>query len=337
MRQFNHGARVRSLAWVLLAATVTSFVLTWLVRAFALRLRRRDRPADARAHTVLTPRLGGIAIALTWTVTVAWVARYGDDPLRQALGVLPLVPIVAGALLVFVIGLADDLHPVPAGVKVGVEALAIGALLGAGIVISHVTVFGVTMALGWLSVVMTMAWMIAVTNAFNLLDGLDGLATGLAIIAGLTCALIVIVRGDAATAVLLVALVGSLVGFLPFNFNPASIFLGDSGSLFIGFVLGLTAITGFQKEATALAAGVPLLIFGLPLLDTVITIVRRLRVGPLARHRDLRAVVSRLLQPDREHIHHQLMSLGLSHRAAVLVLYAVAAAFSGIALLTFAR
>lgn len=328
---------MRSLSWAFLIATLTSFALTWVVRAFALRLRRRDRPADARAHTIQTPRLGGIAIALTWTVTVVWVARYGDDGLREALGVLPLLPIMAGSLLVFAVGLADDLHPVPAGVKVGVEALATGALIGAGIVISHITMFGVTMPLDWLAAVLTMVWLIVVTNAFNLVDGLDGLATGLAIIAGLTCAVIVIVRGDAATAVLLVALVGALVGFLPFNFNPASIFLGDSGSLFVGFVLGLTAITGFQKEATALAAGVPLLIFGLPLLDTVVTIVRRLQVGPVARHRDLRAVVSRLLQPDREHIHHQLMSLGLSHRAAVLVLYAAAVMLSGIALLTFAR
>jgi len=326
-----------SLLWIFIAATLTSCVLTWLVRAQALRLRRRDRPVDSRAHTTQTPRLGGIAIALTWTATVVWTARYGDDALRDALSLLPLLPIVAAALLVFLVGLADDLHPVPAGVKVGVEALATGALIGAGIVISHVTMFGTTIPIGWLSVVLTMVWLIVVTNAFNLVDGLDGLATGLGIIAGLTCAVIVIVRGDAATAVLLVALVGALVGFLPFNFNPASIFLGDSGSLFIGFVLGLTAITGFQKEATALAAGVPLLIFGLPLLDILITVVRRLRVGPVTRHRDVRAVLSRLLQPDREHIHHQLMERGLSHRTAVLVLYLVAAACSGMALLTFGR
>jgi len=328
---------VTALVWVFVAAALMSSVLTWFVRAKARRLDRRDRPGDGRVPTGHTPRLGGIAIALTWTATVVWTARYGDPNLRDALSLLPILPIVAASLLVFLVGLADDLHPVPASVKVGVEALATGALIGAGIVISHVTMFGVTMPLGWLSAVLTMVWLIVVTNAFNLVDGLDGLATGLAIIAGLTCAVIVIVRGDAATAVLLVALVGALVGFLPFNFNPASIFLGDSGSLFVGFVLGLTAITGFQKEATALAAAVPLLIFGLPLLDTGITIVRRLGFGPVTRRRDLRAVVSRLLQPDREHIHHQLVGRGLSHRTAVLVLYAVAAACSGMALLTFGR
>lgn len=326
-----------ALLWVFASAIVMSFVMTWIVRAGAIRLHRGERPADGRAPAVRIPRLGGIAIAVTWTSTVLGVWWFGDPALRGALAGLPLLPLLVGVWLVFGVGVADDVHPVPAGIKVGVEALAIGVLIGAGIVISHVTLFGVTMPLGWLSVVLTMAWLIVVTNAFNLIDGLDGLATGLAIIAGLTCTAIVIVRGDTATAILLVALVGALAGFLPFNFNPASIFLGDGGSLFIGFVLGLTAITGFQKEATALAAGVPLLIFGLPLLDTIVTIVRRLRLGPVARHRDLRAVVLRLLQPDREHIHHQLLSRGLSHRAAVLLLYVVAAACSAIALVTFAR
>ena len=325
------------LVGVFAMAALASAVLTPIVRAAARRMNGLERPGDHGAHTALTPRLGGLAIALTWTGTVVVAARYGDEAIRGPLAALPLVPILIGALLVFAVGLVDDIRPISAGVKITVEALAAGALIGAGIIIGRITVFDVTLELGWLSVIVTMAWIIGITNAFNLMDGLDGLATGLALIAGVTCAAIVMLRGDLATAVLLIALLGALAGFLPFNFNPASIFLGDGGSLFIGFVLALTAITGFQKGATALAVGVPLLIFALPLLDIVSTIIRRLRGSPPAPARSPRTAVVRLLQPDREHIHHQLMSRGLSHKAAVLVLYAVAVCLAALAFLTAAR
>lgn len=325
------------LVWIFAGAALASVVLTPIVRAAARRLAGLERPGDPRTQANPTPRLGGVVIAVTWAVTVLVVARYGDDAIRGPLAAVPLVPIVIGALLVFAVGLVDDVRPISPGVKITFEALAAGALIGAGIIIGRITVLDVTLDLGWLSVIVTMAWLLAITNAFNLIDGLDGLATGLAIIAGVTCAAIVILRGDMATAVLLVALLGALAGFLPFNFNPASIFLGDGGSLFIGFVLALTAITGFQKGVTALAVGVPLLIFALPLLDVVSTIIRRLRGLPPASARRLRATVTQLLQPDREHIHHQLVSRGLSHKSAVLVLYGVAMGLAALAFLTAAR
>jgi UDP-GlcNAc:undecaprenyl-phosphate GlcNAc-1-phosphate transferase len=322
---------------VFAAATAATAMLTPIVRAIARRLGSRERRVGDRAHFASTPRVGGVAIAITWAVTLLVSAHFGNDAIRVPLNTLPLAPILIGSLLVFAVGLVDDVRPLSAGVKVTFEALAACALIGAGVVILSLTVFGVTFQLGWLSVVVTMTWMIGITNAFNLIDGLDGLATGLAIIAGVTCAAIVILRGDTATAVLLVALVGALAGFLPFNFNPASIFLGDSGSLFVGFVLALTAITGFLKGATALAVGVPILIFALPLLDVVITAVRRLRGTPAPQDRGLRAAVARLLRPDQEHIHHRLVSRGFSHLSAVLCLYAVAISLAVIALLTASR
>ncbi len=325
------------LAWVFASAAATALVLTPIVRAAARRLKSLDRRDDRRAEMNRTPRLGGVAIAMTWAGTLLVVARYGDDAIRGPLNTLPLTPILAGALLVFAVGFVDDVRPIAAGAKIAIESLAASALIGAGIVIGQITVLGVTLPLGWLSIVVTMTWIIGITNAFNLMDGLDGLATGLAIIAGVTCTAIVIIRGEMATAVLLVALLGALVGFLPFNFNPASIFLGDGGSLFIGFVLALTAITGFQKGATALAVGVPILIFALPLLDIVSTVIRRLRGSPPAPTRSLRTAVARLLQPDQAHIHHQLVSRGLSQKSAVLVLYAVAVCLAALALVTMAR
>jgi len=328
---------VTSLLWIFAGASLTSLVLTRLVRAAAHRLGQFERPGDALAQAQAPPRLGGVAIALTWVTTVVVASLVASGPLRAALDSLPLVPILIGALLVFAVGLVDDLRPLSAAVKIAVEALAASVVIGAGLLIVQFTVFDVTYGLGWMSVVVTMAWVLTLTNAFNLIDGLDGLATGLAIIAGVTCTAIVILRGDLATAILLVALLGALVGFLPFNFNPASIFLGDGGSLFIGFVLAVTAITGLQKGATALAAGAPLLIFALPLLDVVVTIVRRLRGAPPSPEWRLHAALSRLLQADRKHIHHQLLSRGFTHRTAVLMLYGVAVVLAVLAFLTADR
>ena len=171
---------------------------------------------------------------------------------------------------------------------------------------------------------MTIVWIVGLTNAFNLLDGLDGLATGLAIIAAATCAAVSISRGDTQGGLLLVALLGALCGFLPYNFNPATIFLGDSGSLVVGHVLAVTAINGWQKGATALAVAVPLLIFALPISETVMSVVRRTR----------EAGIRRVFSADQDHIHHRLIALGLSHRDAVLLLYVVSLALAVLALAT---
>lgn len=325
-----------ALVWLFGGAALSSIALTLAVRAVAGLLGRQDRADDHRPSHA-TPRIGGIAIAVTWAGTILAAGRFGPEGVRHALDSLPVVPVLTGSLLVFLIGLADDIRPLPPSIKITVEAFAAAALIGAGVAIQRVTFFGTTVDLGWLSALVTMAWIIGLTNAFNLMDGLDGLATGLAIIAGVTCTAIVIIRGEMATAVLLVALLGALVGFLPFNFNPASIFLGDSGSLFIGFVLAFTAITGLQKGATALAMGVPLLIFALPLLDVVSTVVRRLSGAPVAPARQWRATLARLVQPDRDHIHHRLVSRGLSHKSAVLVLYGAAVCLAIVALMTMER
>jgi UDP-GlcNAc:undecaprenyl-phosphate GlcNAc-1-phosphate transferase len=328
---------MNSLVWAGVIAAGCSFGVTCLVRLAAGRWHQPGRRDDRDSAAPRAPRLGGIAVAVSWLVTIIGVSVIGDPVVREQLGDLPLGAILTAAFLVFAVGLVDDLRPLSAGTKVAVEALAGGLVIGAGVLIATVTLGGTAYQLGGLSVVATLLWLLVVTNAFNLMDGLDGLATGLAIIAGVTCATIVLLRADLATGVLLVALVGALVGFLPHNFNPASIFLGDGGSLFIGFVLALTAVTGFQKGATALAAGVPLLIFALPLLDTAAAVFRRLRGRSSAGASSVRASLWRLLQPDEAHIHHRLMSRGLSHRSTVLVLYAVAIGLSAAAIATAQR
>jgi UDP-GlcNAc:undecaprenyl-phosphate/decaprenyl-phosphate GlcNAc-1-phosphate transferase len=246
----------------------------------------------------------------------------------------PLVPVLAGALLVFGIGLLDDVRPVGAPAKLLVQVLAAIIVMASGVLIERLTVAGHTWQLGVVAVPVTLVWIVGLTNAFNLIDGIDGLAAGVATIAGATCAVILAARGHMAEAMLLTALVGAALGFLCFNFAPASIFLGDGGSLVFGFVLASTAITGWQKGATALAAGVPLLIFALPLADSLSALMRRL----LRRDTPGRITAAKLLrqvaEPDRDHIHHRLTALGWSTRQTVLLLYALTATLSGIALLT---
>ena len=189
-------------------------------------------------------------------------------------------PFVVGGVLIFLVGLVDDvrgLGPVP---KLLVEFLAAAVMMASGLLIERITILGHTWVLGWLAYPVTAAWLVGVTNAFNLIDGVDGLAPGIAALAGAACGAILIVRGHTAEAMLLAAFVGAMLGFLVYNFEPASIFLGDSGSLVVGFLLATTAIAGWQKGATALASAVPLLIFALPIADAASTLVRRVLSRP---------------------------------------------------------
>lgn len=265
-------------------------------------------------------------------VAGAWPLLSGDVSGDAAIG--PLVPILVGASLIFAVGLFDDLRALPVWPRLIVEAGAALTVMSAGILIERVTVGGQTWTLGLLAWPVTFAWIVGMTNAFNLIDGIDGLAAGTAAIAGAACTVILIRRGHVADAMLLAALVGACLGFLVYNFTPASIFLGDSGSLTLGFVLATTAITGWQKGATALAAGVPLLIFALPIADALAATVRRSRRRPGAGPLTLRQALRQIAQPDRDHIHHRLTAQGWSTRRAVLVLYAVTIVLSALAVAT---
>jgi UDP-GlcNAc:undecaprenyl-phosphate GlcNAc-1-phosphate transferase len=215
-----------------------------------------------------------------------------------------------------------------------VEAAAAAVVMAGGLLIQRVTVLGATWELGWLSWPVTAMWIVGLTNAFNLIDGLDGLAGGIAVIAGATCTTILVVRGHHAEAMILAALVGGALGFLVYNFEPASIFLGDGGSLLFGFALAATAIAGWQKGATALATIVPLLIFALPIADAASALGRRALARPADGRLSIHATIRRIVEPDQGHIHHRLVALGWSTRQVVLMLYAVTLALSMLALAT---
>lgn len=317
---------------LLLAGGLLGLLLTPAVTSASMSLGLVDAPGGRKVHSTAVPRVGGLAI-----VSAACLALLLVVAAMRVVGIVPpdfrpLWPILAGSLLVFGVGLVDDFTTLPVPPKLAVQAAAAGMVMASGLLIERLTFGGSTWQLGVLAYPVTLAWIIGLTNAFNLIDGIDGLATGIATIAGTTCATILVWRGHNAEAMLLVALVGAALGFLVYNFAPASIFLGDGGSLLFGFVLATTAIAGWQKGATALAAGVPLLIFALPLTDTLSTLVRRSRRR--GRETPSPGILTRIVAPDREHIHHRLMALGWSTRQIVTVLYVVTMVLSGVALLT---
>lgn len=326
---------------VLLSAAL-SFVLTPLVCRLAVAIGAVDRPGERKIHEVPIPRLGGVAVVLSGILTLM-IAAHLDRVVGHIVDsdLLLWAPMLIGGAIIFLVGVWDDLRPVPALVKFLFQAVAACVPILLDIRIDRISIVGSgTLDLGIMSIPFTFLWIVGLTNAFNLIDGLDGLAAGLASIAAGTCAAIFILRGDPQDAMFLLLLVGALGGFLWYNFNPARIFLGDSGSLLIGYLLAVTSITGSQKGATALAVIIPLLVFGLPILDTLLSMIRRFVAGlrilkpykaPL---KEKILVAKKMFEGDQGHIHHRLIAMGLSHRHAVLALYAIAIGLSCMALLS---
>jgi UDP-GlcNAc:undecaprenyl-phosphate GlcNAc-1-phosphate transferase len=266
-------------------------------------------------------------------------AAYQDLPRTLTL-VRPSVywSMLAGTAVLFVLGLIDDLLGVGYAGKFSVQFVAAIAVWIAGFRIEVLALGSPTQMwhLGWLSLPLTVLWIVGVTNAVNLIDGLDGLAAGTALITTTGVAAIAIVSGQTGFVAMSASLVGALLGFLPYNFNPARIFLGDSGSMFLGFVLAVISIKSNQKGSTAVATLAPLLVIGFPILDTGLALIRRswtighdgIRLGSV---RYVAANLNRLFLPDRGHIHHRLLDIGLSQRKAVLTLYGLAALLAGVA------
>src|SRR5499426_1272302 len=325
-----------------LIAAALSFGLTPIVRYVARWVGAVDQPGERKIHAIPIPRLGGVSVVVSGLLTVLSVWEF-ERVTGGVMGVDPGVwkPVSLGGAIVFLLGVWDDIRPVPAWVKFVLQGVAAGVAIWCGILVEHISLLGGSrIYLGILALPLTFVWIIGITNAFNLVDGLDGLAAGLTIIAAGSIALIFFLHGDVQDALLLLILLGALLGFLPYNFNPATIFLGDSGSLVVGYILAVTAITGSQKGATTLAVMIPLLVFGLPIVDTLLAMVRRF-VGslrmlnvPKATLRAQIRVAKSMFAADQKHIHHRLIALGLSHGNAVLVLYALALGLSSLALLS---
>lgn len=314
------------------SSAALALLLTPLVGRGSRLLGLVDAPGGRKVHARSVPRLGGLAVVLAAALAIVLL------PLLRAGSIEPLPwpamrPILLAGGVIFAAGLLDDIRglgPVP---KLLFEFTAAAIVMSSGLLIERVSLLGVTWPLGWIAWPVTAAWLVGLTNAFNLIDGIDGLAAGVTVIAGSACAAILIVRGHAPEAMLLAALVGASLGFLVFNFAPASIFLGDGGSLLAGFVLAATAITGWQKGATALATGVPLMLFALPIADSALALVRRGVARP-SHGRSIAATLRQIAEPDRQHIHHRMLAMGWSVRRSVIVLYVITAMLSLLALAT---
>jgi UDP-GlcNAc:undecaprenyl-phosphate GlcNAc-1-phosphate transferase len=313
-------------AALLVLAAVAAGLLTPAVARLAHRYGVLDAPGPRKAHFSTVPRLGGLA--------VVGGAAFGLLLWSWLFGVaLPasLRPLVAGGSLVFLIGVLDDVRRTPAWLKLVVELAGAHVVTSYGVAIGSITLAGVTFPLGILSYPCTLLWIVGLTNAFNLIDGLDGLATGIALISGSTCASILLVRGNRDEALVLMALVGAAAGFLPWNLSPARVFLGDCGSLTFGFTLAVTAITGLQKGATALSVGAPLLLFALPIVETLASVIRRSLRG--TRREGVKGILD-VLVADQEHIHHRLVAAGMTPRSVVLLFYTLTLGLSLVALVT---
>ena len=232
--------------------------------------------------------------------------------------------------MVLALGIVDDIYQLKPVKKLLFQSLAALIVYFSGLHITEIAIpFNGTIELGWLALPATVFWIVGLTNAMNLIDGLDGLASGIAVIITSTILFLSLVNGKFALAVISAVLCGSTLGFLRYNFNPARIFMGDSGSMFLGFTLAVLSVQGTQKSSTAVAILIPLLFFGLPIADTSLALWRRMikRPSPGQAVQDWK-----VFRADREHIHHKLLDLGLSHRAAVLTLYVVTGSLSALAL-----
>jgi UDP-GlcNAc:undecaprenyl-phosphate GlcNAc-1-phosphate transferase len=318
--------------YLLLALTsaALSLALTPVVRRASRLLGLVDAPGNRKVHTRSVPRLGGVAIVLAAGLAIALTSVLRPGAIDSA-SWPALRPFLLATGLIFAAGLIDDVNGLGPTPKLVIEFAAAAVVMSSGLLIERFTLLGTTFQLGWVAWPITAAWLVGLTNAFNLIDGIVGLAAGITVLAGSACGAILVVRGHAPEAMLLAALVGAALGFLAFNFPPASIFLGDSGSLVAGFVLAATAITGWQKGATALATAVPLMIFALPIADSALALVRRSVARP-ADGRSIGSILRQIAQPDRQHIHHRMLAMGWSVRRTVLVLYAITAILSLLAL-----
>lgn len=286
-----------------------SFIVTPIVKSFAPKIGAMDVPKDARrVHDHPIPRLGGLAIFIAFLVGVLLFV----DVDRQIQGIL------MGAVIIVIIGVIDDIVSLPAMVKFIGQIVAASVVVFFGVRIEIMTVFFNEtgyMLVGALAIPITIVWIVGVTNSVNLIDGLDGLACGVSTIASVTMLLVALnVAGeDFRIPLILAALVGSCLGFLPYNFNPAKIFMGDTGALLLGFVLSTVSIMGFFKFYAVITFAVPFLALGLPIIDTAMAIIRRLIKG------------QNPMTPDRGHLHHKLIDSGLTQKQAVAVLYTISA------------
>lgn len=301
---------------------LSGLVFTRVFRDLALRLGLYDKGGGRKIHKRPIPRVGGLAVVLSMALPMAGLAFWDNDISREFLADKALIAsILGGGGLLFLVGLWDDLKDARAIVKLAAQVIAAIIVFSMGIRIEGISVpFLHTVPLGMLSLVVTVFWMVLVTNAVNLIDGMDGLAGGVVVLAGGTLFVMSVIEDNAVAAMLLACIVGATMGFLAYNVNPASIFLGDTGSLVLGFLLALISVHSSQKSYTLFSIVAAMLALGLPIFDLSLAVVRRYLSG------------QPIFRADQHHVHHRLLKMGLSQSQSVVVLFGGAIVLEGLAL-----
>lgn len=320
-----------TLMWisVFLVAALASWLLTPLVIRLANLVGALDQPDERKIHSHPTPRLGGVGIFVAFALTLACTLFIFPD-FDFSFWSQHSTALIVAFPLILALGIWDDIKSLKAGPKFLAQLLIATIVYANGFRLSAIAnpIHGGMLDLGWFDYPATVLWIIGITNALNLTDGLDGLASGVTLFASLTVFAVSLVYQDTQTALLALIIAGAVLGFLRYNFHPAKIFLGDSGSLVLGFALAILTLHIPTKRNTLFALIVPVLVLGLPILDTFLSMARRfLRPFLPNRPRVLSTleVFKSIFLPDRQHIHHQLMAKGLSHPRVVLLLYLVSA------------
>ncbi|WLD92992.1 glycosyltransferase family 4 protein [Alkalihalobacillus sp. AL-G] len=293
-----------------------SWVITPVVIKFAHKINAVDKPGERRVHSKTMPRIGGLSIIIAFTMSFLVTSVFYDLP----------ISILLGGLVIGLTGFLDDKYGLSPFQKLLGQTLAAIIVIGSGLYINYLSVpFDGTMV-GvpiWISIPVTFLWIIGVTNAINLIDGLDGLASGVSAIGAFTIFVMALIMGNEVVIFISLALIGSVVGFLYFNFHPAKIFMGDTGSLFLGFILSNIALMGF-KQITTVSLIIPIIILGVPITDTIIAIVRRIVNN------------KSITDADKSHLHHKLLDYGFSHRQTVIIIYGIASLF-GLTAIVFSQ
>lgn len=286
----------------IVCAALLAYTITPPVRVLAFKIGAVDVPLDnRRIHKKPIPRIGGLAIYLSFTLTTMLLCDFTKE----------LVTIWIGGGVLVILGILDDIFRLNAWIKLAIQLAAAGFAVWNGCLIDHINVGGGYVQLGFLAIPLSVLWIAGLTNAINFIDGLDGLACGVSAISSLSLFFVVTLSGDTVSSLMCGILVGSCVGFLPFNSNPARIFMGDTGALFLGYAMAVLSVHGVFKLHTVLSFMLPVIIFALPLFDTIFAIFRRLLKGKSP------------FSPDRGHIHHRLIDSGFTQKESVNILYAI--------------
>ncbi|TLS38491.1 glycosyltransferase family 4 protein [Pseudalkalibacillus caeni] len=290
------------------AALITVLIITPFIIKFAIKIGATDKPNHRKVHAKVMPRLGGLAIF------IGVIAGYFTAGLYEQ----QMNGIILGAVLIILLGVFDDIYELSAKFKLIGQIVAAGIIVSTGLTIDFISIPFVVdrIDLGIWAYPITVFWIVAITNAINLIDGLDGLAAGVSSIGILTIAVMAFIWGKVLILTFALIVLGGTIGFLFYNFHPAKIFMGDTGALFLGYSIAILSLLGLYKSVTLFSFVVPIIILGVPIFDTTFAIIRRLvNKQPISA-------------PDKSHLHHRLLALGFSHRKTVLVIYGLAVLFS---------